>query len=80
MSRESATIGLPGDVENIVCIEADHSNMCCFNLSNNVDEDNFQLVSANIKELYKSAIDRRVDLSSRLPPVPTSNLREPRGV
>ena len=63
-------------MENIVGINADHSNMCSFDLSNEDDESNFQLVRANIKELYEYAIEARSASMLGLPPVPTA---EPRG-
>ena len=56
--RASAVIGLPGDVENAVKLDADHSNMCCFDLSNQKDRDNFHLVEANMKDPYDLAIAR----------------------
>lgn len=63
-------------MENIICINADHSNMCSFDLSNEEDESNFQLVRGNIKELYKYAIEARSDSLLGLPPVPTAEPQE----
>lgn len=47
--RESAVVGLPGDVENQVCLEADHSNMGRFDDVTKDDLDNYKPVQANIK-------------------------------
>jgi hypothetical protein len=41
--KKSATFGLPGDKENIVMLNANHSNMCRFDDSQE-DQDNFKLV------------------------------------
>lgn len=49
--RSSAVLGLPGDVENQVKINADHSDMCRFDLSMTKDQDNYRLVQANIEDL-----------------------------
>ena len=57
--RESAVLGLSGDVENQVRLEADHSNICCFDFSIEDDLDNYEVVAANIKELYKASLKRK---------------------
>jgi hypothetical protein len=53
--KESSRLGLPGDREHIVKLNADHSSICRFGRSQ-VDEDNFELVQANIKELYMQGL------------------------
>lgn len=53
MPRLSAVIGLPGDLENQVRLDADHSNLCRFDASIQKDRDNLRLVEANIEELYE---------------------------
>jgi hypothetical protein len=53
--RDSARFGLPGDRENIVKLNADHSTVCKFG-SSQIDQDNLDLVQNNIQSLYKSAI------------------------
>ncbi|KAL9596526.1 MAG: hypothetical protein Q9219_005747 [cf. Caloplaca sp. 3 TL-2023] len=57
--RESAVLGLSGDVENQVRLEADHSNVCCFDLAVEDEADNYEVVAANIKELYKASLKRK---------------------
>ncbi|KAL2050807.1 hypothetical protein ABVK25_008868 [Lepraria finkii] len=52
VSRSSAVLELPGDIENQVKIDADHSEMCRFDLSVAKDHDNYRLVQANIEDLY----------------------------
>jgi len=46
---------MPGDHENVVKLDADHSGVCKFGLSLE-DQDNFKLVRSNIKDLYKNAL------------------------
>ena len=53
--RESARFGIPGDRENIVKLNADHTNVCKFGPDQR-DQDNFKLVRSNIKDLYKNAL------------------------
>lgn len=52
---ESARFGMPGDHENVVKLNADHSGVCNFGPSLN-DQDNFKLVRSNIRDLYKNAL------------------------
>ncbi|KAK6956941.1 hypothetical protein Daesc_002223 [Daldinia eschscholtzii] len=52
--RRSARLNLPGDRENIVSLDADHSRICKFGLTQ-TDNDNFKLVRRNIRELYEKA-------------------------
>lgn len=52
---ESARFGIPGDRENIVKLNADHSGVCKFG-PNLEDQDNFKLVRSNLKDLYKNAL------------------------
>lgn len=53
--RESARLGLPGDRENIVKLNAGHAGVCKFGPGQK-DQDNFELVRSNIKDIYKNAI------------------------
>ena len=57
-------IGLPGDVENQVRLEADHSGLCRFDESVEEDVDNYKYVSANMKELYVTALQVSGELES----------------
>ncbi|PMD50987.1 uncharacterized protein K444DRAFT_656527 [Hyaloscypha bicolor E] len=52
---DSARLGLPGNRENIVKLNADHGGVCRFGESQ-TDRDNFELVSFNIREIYKNAL------------------------
>ncbi|KAH8591174.1 hypothetical protein B0O99DRAFT_744603 [Bisporella sp. PMI_857] len=52
---ESARFGMPGDRENVVKLNADHSTVCKFGPSL-ADQDNFKLVQSNIRDLYRSAL------------------------
>ncbi|KAI9367173.1 hypothetical protein BJX61DRAFT_547746 [Aspergillus egyptiacus] len=53
--KESAQIGLPGNIENIVMLAADHSNICKFD-EGRVDRNNYKLVKGNLEELYEKAL------------------------
>jgi hypothetical protein len=64
--RESARFGMPGDRENVVKLNADHSAVCKFGPSQ-TDQDNFKLVRGNIRDLCKNALKTR-ELSS-IPPI-----------
>jgi hypothetical protein len=46
---------MPGDHENVMKLNADHSKVCKFG-STLEDQDNFKLVQGNIKDLYKNAL------------------------
>ena len=46
---------MPGDHENVVKLNADHSGVCKFG-STLEDQDNFKLVRGNMKDLYKNAL------------------------
>ncbi|KAH6669960.1 hypothetical protein B0J14DRAFT_545730 [Halenospora varia] len=54
--RESATIGLPGDREKMIKIDASHSNMCRFDPNMEEDCDNYELVERNLKRLCDIAL------------------------
>jgi hypothetical protein len=57
VSAESARFGMPGDHENVVKLNADHSGVCKFGPSQ-TDQDNFKLVRGNIRDLYKRALQK----------------------
>lgn len=63
MPRESARFGIPGDRENVVKLNANHSGVCKFG-SSQVDQDNFKLVRSNIRDLYKNALNSRLSTLS----------------
>jgi hypothetical protein len=48
---------MPGDRENVVKLNADHSGVCKFGPSDE-DQDNFKLARGNIKDLYKTALKK----------------------
>ena len=56
MPKESATFGLPGHRENIVRLNADHSNMCRFDVTDQRDKDNLKIVSSNLEDVYNEAL------------------------
>ena len=52
---KSAQFGMPGDRENVVKLNADHRSVCKFGASQQ-DQDNFNLVRGNIRDIYKNAL------------------------
>ena len=64
--KRSACFGLPGSRENIVELNAEHSDLCRFDGSMR-DQDNFKLVANNIQDIYEAALKRSesVDVSKR---------------
>lgn len=58
VSRRSADLGMPGDRENVVKLNASHGNMCKFG-TGTTDQDNLKLVLSNIRDLYKNALKSR---------------------
>jgi len=57
--HESATLGLAGHRENQVGLEANHSDMCCFDSSKQHDRDIYELVEFNVKRVCRDAIRAR---------------------
>jgi hypothetical protein len=68
----SARLGMPGNCENVVKLEADHSTVCKFGSSED-DRDNLKLVKANIKDLYREALKKSEYLAT------PSTIGEPQG-
>jgi len=60
--RASAVIGLPGDIENQVGIDASHSDICRFDPSIMIDMDNYEKVQGNFQELYEGALERQGEM------------------
>ena len=56
MPKSSATFGLPGHRENIVRLNASHSDMCRFDAENQSDKDNLEIVFSNLEDLYVEAL------------------------
>jgi len=54
--KESSRFGLPADKEHIVKLNADHNSVCRFGRSQ-IDEDNLELVEANIRDLCKQGLE-----------------------
>jgi hypothetical protein len=54
--RDSAVIGLPGNVEAQLALDATHSDMCRFDLSTLADQDNFRIVKARVRRLYREVV------------------------
>ncbi|KAL9570108.1 hypothetical protein ACKAV7_005616 [Fusarium commune] len=57
VSRECASLGLPGDIAKIVELNASHRELCKFGTTDR-DQYNLKIVVVNIKRLYKIAIEK----------------------
>ena len=53
--RHSAVLGLPGDRESQIKIQASHENMCRFDPDVAIDKVNYELVEGNVVELCSEA-------------------------
>ena len=53
--RHSAVLGLPGDRESQIKIQASHENMCRFDPDAAIDRVNYELVEANVLEQCEKA-------------------------
>ncbi|CAG9990746.1 unnamed protein product [Clonostachys byssicola] len=56
---ESAKLGMSGDREHIVKLNADHKGVCKFGRSQ-VDEDNLGIVRRNIQDIYDAALQEGI--------------------
>lgn len=56
MPQSSATIGLPGDRESQIKLQAKHSDMCKFNPNDAVDKKNYKFVEGNVLELCEKSL------------------------
>ena len=56
MPQSSAIIGLPGDHENQIKLQAKHSDMCRFNPADTVDNKNYKFVEGNVLELCENCM------------------------
>lgn len=61
---ESAKLGMSGDREHIVKLNADHKGVCKFGRSQ-VDEDNLGIVRRNVQDIYDAAL-REVGIGSEV--------------
>ena len=67
MPRASAVLGLSGDIENQVGIDASHSEICRFDPSIMMDMDNYEKVQGNFQELYEGALKRQGEILPNSP-------------
>ncbi|KAK2616030.1 hypothetical protein N8I77_002749 [Diaporthe amygdali] len=65
VTKESATFGLPGHRENIIGLEAKHSNICRFDLEIEEDRDVYEFVKNNMLWVYEEAL-KEADMEQRL--------------
>ena len=67
---------MPGDRENVVKLNADHRGVCKFGESQ-TDQDNFKYVRANIRDIYKKALQKSAP--TPIAAVPVWDTGQPRG-
>ncbi|EXF76156.1 hypothetical protein CFIO01_03549 [Colletotrichum fioriniae PJ7] len=76
VSRDSATLNMPGDVETIVKIHAAHSDICRFDTSTPDDKNNYKQVIHGLRKLSDAACNHLRDIlpapPDTLPSFPTS--------
>ncbi|KAJ5170847.1 uncharacterized protein N7500_003630 [Penicillium coprophilum] len=70
---KSSRLGLPGDCENVVPLDADHSQVCKFGLSQ-TDQDNLELVKSNIEDVYEAALKKYGHLRENADPSPLQRM------
>ena len=66
-------LGLQGGRETILRMEADHSGVCRFDPTIEVDKDNLELLEVNLRKLCRAPMregEILARLSNRLPEVP----------
>ncbi|KAI1172154.1 hypothetical protein F4777DRAFT_524116 [Nemania sp. FL0916] len=61
LPKESSRFGLPGDRENVVALEADHSGICRFG-DTDTDQDNLERVLGNIRDPVENAVKTNTKL------------------
>ena len=74
LPRASAVIGLAGDIENQVGLDASHREICRFDPSILTDKDNYEKVQGNLEEFYKGALEKQGEIF----PNPPAEERESR--
>ncbi|KAH7129102.1 hypothetical protein EDB81DRAFT_808724 [Dactylonectria macrodidyma] len=66
---ENAKLGSTGDKEHVVKLNAGHGGVCRFGTTQD-DQDNFKLVSRNIRDLYKKALHMVTEQAQPSTPIP----------
>ncbi|KAK4198402.1 hypothetical protein QBC40DRAFT_230211 [Triangularia verruculosa] len=73
---KSAKLGLPGNVENVVKLNGDHSSLCKIGTAQK-DQDNLKKIRRNIEDIYSKALEKQpqpaVSASASQPAIPTIN-------
>lgn len=55
VEKKSARLGLPGNKERQIALDADHRTICRFG-DEETDQDNLKTVKSNVKHLYTRAL------------------------
>lgn len=73
VSRESATLGLSGERETVLRMEANHSDICRFDLDDPRDQRNFELLVVNMAGLCEDVVKTGEEFHR--PPLPRRQCR-----
>ncbi|MCJ1351862.1 MAG: hypothetical protein MMC33_001846 [Icmadophila ericetorum] len=76
LPRASAVIGLAGDIENQVGLDASHREICRFDPSILTDKDNYEKVQGNLEEFYKGALEKQGEIFPN-PPAEEREISQP---
>ncbi|KAK0736164.1 hypothetical protein B0T21DRAFT_332435 [Apiosordaria backusii] len=66
---KSAKLGMPGDVENVVKLNGDHSSLCKIGTTQK-DQDNLKKIRRNIEDIYSKALEKSPQPTANQPAIP----------
>ncbi|KAK0665214.1 hypothetical protein QBC41DRAFT_16307 [Cercophora samala] len=69
---KSAKLGLPGNVENVVKLNGDHSSLCKIGTAQK-DQDNLKKIRRNIEDIYSKALEKQPQPAASQPRIPIIN-------
>ncbi|KAK4655284.1 hypothetical protein QC762_301160 [Podospora pseudocomata] len=69
---KSAKLGLPGNVENVVKLNGDHSSLCKIGTTQK-DQDNLKKIRRNIEDIYSKALEKQPQPAISQPRIPIIN-------
>lgn len=58
VTRKSATLGLGGDIEEVIGLDGEHSEICRFDLENPRDQENYKIVVYHLRRLREAALSK----------------------
>lgn len=57
VARSSAILGLPGNIEEVIPLQGNHSDICRFDVEIPRDRENYRAVSFRLGKMRKAALD-----------------------